>query len=130
MARKYLGGEGSPVVTSSDVKAIVDNWDQMEVEYQIVDVRSKADYEIGHIPYSINIPWACITETEHLRRLDPDRIVIVYSENGQTGQIAATLLNLLGYHAVDMKFGMMDWNTSYVDTSKQWDGAADYPVGI
>lgn len=130
MAREYFGGEGSPVIASSDVKAIVDNWDEKRVEFQIVDVRSIADYEIGHIPFSMNIPWMHIAETVHLRRLDPDRTVIVYSENGQTGEIAATVLNLLGYHAVDLKFGMMDWNSFYVDTSKQWDGAADYPVEI
>lgn len=128
MARKYLSGEGSPVILSSDVKAIVDDWNHKEVEYQVVDVRSKRDYETGHVPHSINIPWANIAEIKNLKKLDPNRTAIVYSENGQTGQMATTVLNLLGYHAVDMKFGMMDWNKAYVDSSKQWDGVAGYPV--
>ncbi|UCD94298.1 MAG: rhodanese-like domain-containing protein [Candidatus Zixiibacteriota bacterium] len=128
MARRYFGGEGSPVIAASDVKAIVDDWEQRKGEYQIIDVRSKADYEFGHIPYSINIPLAHVAEIENLRKLDPDQTIIVYCENGQSGEIAATVLNLLGYHAVDMIFGMMEWNKSLVDTLKQWDGAADYPV--
>jgi rhodanese-related sulfurtransferase len=128
MAIKYFSGEGSPVIPSTDVKAIIDDWEHKKVEYQIVDVRSKRDYETGHVPFSIHIPWAKIAERENLKKLDPSRTVIVYSENGQTGQLATTVLSLLGYHAVDMKFGMMDWNKAYVDKSKQWDGVAGYPV--
>lgn len=128
MARKYLSGEGSPVILSSDVKAIVDDWDHRKVEYQVVDVRSKRDYKRGHVPHSINIPWAKIAEIENLRKLDPSRTIIVYSDNGQTGQLTTTVLSLLGYHAVDMLFGMMDWNKAYVDSHNQWDGVARYPV--
>ena len=115
MARKYLAGEGSPIIRSSGVKAIVDNWDHKKAEYQIVDVRSERDYETGHVPNAINIPWVGIAEIENLRKLDPHRTVIVCSDSGQTGQLATTVLNLLGYHAVDMLFGMMDWNKAYVD---------------
>ncbi|OGC95009.1 MAG: hypothetical protein A2W25_02495 [candidate division Zixibacteria bacterium RBG_16_53_22] len=128
MARKYFAGEGSPVITSSDVKAIVDNWNRRGAEFQIVDARSKSDYESGHIPHSINIPWASIAESENLRHLDPKRTSIVYSENGQTGQLATTVLSLLGYKAVNMKFGMMDWNKLLVDSSQLWQGAAGYPI--
>jgi len=128
MARKYLAGEGSPIIRSSGVKAIVDNWDHKKAEYQIVDVRSKRDYETGHIPNAINIPWAEIAEIENLHKLDPHRTVIVCSDNGQTGQLATTVLNLLGYHSVDLLFGMADWNKAYVDNHNQWDGVARYPV--
>ena len=38
------------------------------------------------------------------------------------------MLNLLGYSAVAMKPGMMDWNKSHIDTSRRWDGTAGYPV--
>jgi rhodanese-related sulfurtransferase len=129
-AKRYFGGEGSPVISSSDLIAIIDNWGEEKTNYQIVDLRSKADYENGHIPYSFNIPCNQIAEIEYLRRLDPGRTIIVYSENGQTGEIGATLLNLLGYNALDLKFGMMDWNESYVVKAKLWDGTADYPVEI
>lgn len=128
LARKYLAGEGSPVIPSSDVKAIVDDWDHKKVEYQVVDVRSKRDYETGHVPRSINIPLAKIAEIENLRMLDPNKTAILCSENGQSGQMATTVLSLLGYKAVNMLFGMMDWNKAYVDKSKQWDGLAGYPV--
>ena len=94
----------------------------------MVDVRSRADYAKGHVPHSVNIPWTSVAEKSSLVQLDPNKTAILYSENGQTGQLATTVLSLLGYHAVDMKFGMMDWNKSCVDSSAQWNLAAGYPV--
>ncbi len=128
MGKKYLSEEGSPVIRSADVKAIIEDWGAKKVEYQLVDVRSSSDYEAGHVPHSVNIPWAKIAEIENLKKLDPQKIIVVYSENGQVGQLATTVLSLLGYHAVNMLFGMMDWNKAYVDSHKQWDGVANYPV--
>lgn len=128
MASKYLSGEGSPIIRSADVKALIDNWEQKKVEYQIIDVRPRKDYERGHVPKAINIPWKEIAEIENLRSLDPHRTVITCSDNGQIGQVAATVLNLLGYHAVNMLFGMMDWNQTHVDSLNLWDGVASYPI--
>jgi len=127
-ARTYLSGEGSPVIVASDVKAIVDDWDRKRVAYQILDVRSEADYAAGHVPHALWTPWGKLAEVENLKKLDPARTTIVCSENGQVGQLAATVLNVLGYPAVAMKFGMMDWNRQFVDPSKLWNGAAGYPV--
>ncbi len=129
-ARAYLAGAGSPIIRSSSIKGIVDDWDHKKAEYQIVDVRSKVDYEAGHVPRAINIPWTEIADTKNLRKLDPHRTVITFSDNGQTGQLAATVLNLLGYNAVNMLFGMMDWNKAYVDSPRQWDGAAGYRIAV
>jgi rhodanese-related sulfurtransferase len=116
-----------PTISSSDVEAIVDDWENINAEYQIVSVRTSTDYELGHIPHSINIPWTEISKTENLRRLDPNKTIIVYCYTGHTGQIASTLLNILGYNAINMKFGMMDWNLDAFQKTP-WDGIADYPV--
>ena len=128
MAIKYFAGEGSPIITSSDVKAIIDDWEHKKTEYQIVSVTSRKDYEKGHIPHAINISLSEIAEIDNLTKLIPNRTTIVYSDNGQAGQLAATVLNLLSYKAAALKFGMMDWNRSYVDISQQWDGTAAYPI--
>jgi rhodanese-related sulfurtransferase len=129
-AKRYFASEGSPIIRAAAVREIVDNWEEEAAEYQIVDVRSRRDYEKGHVPNAINIPLAEIAELRNLTKVDPNRMVIVYSENGQTGQMAATLLNLLGYRAVNMLFGMMDWNVAYVDWTARWDGAASYPITL
>jgi rhodanese-related sulfurtransferase len=126
-AIQYLA-EASPVIESSEVKALIDDWDHKKADYQILSVRSTESHERGHVPHAINIPWARIAELGNLKQLDPSRTIIVYSDNGQTGQSAATILSLLGYKAVNMMFGMADWNRASVDKSMLWDGVAAYPV--
>lgn len=127
-AKRYFEEEGSPVVRSQDVKGIVDRWPEERDRYQIVDVRSGSDYKKGHIPNAVSIPLKELTQRRNLSRLNPGKTVIVCSENGQTGQMASTVLNLLGYRAVNLLFGMMDWNSACVRGTDQWDGAAGYTV--
>lgn len=126
----FLSREGPLILSSSEVKAIVDDWASKESEYQIVDVRSADEYASGHVPHALHVPWRDIAEIDSLTKLDPGRTAIVYSENGQTGLLAATALNLLGYRAVAMRFGMMDWNAGQVAASRLWPGPADYPIEV
>ncbi|WP_456443710.1 rhodanese-like domain-containing protein [Caldithrix abyssi] len=76
---------------------------------QIISVRSADHYAIGHIPGAINIPWQEIAKVENLQKIDPNREVVVYCYTGHTGQIASTALNLLGYNAINLKWGIMSW---------------------
>jgi rhodanese-related sulfurtransferase len=89
-----------------------------------------ADYEAGHIPHAINIHWKELADPANLAKLDPNKTVIVYCYTGPTAQIASTVLNILGYSAINMKYGMMDWNTDCVSTGVVWDGVAVYPVQL
>ncbi|GEM_PF-879629 len=127
-ASQYLEGEGSPVISASEVRAVTDNWETDEGQYQIIDIRKEKDYRHGHIPHAVNIPWEKILEKSRLKKIDPEKTSIIYSENGQTGQMVTTVLNLLGYRSVNLKFGMMDWNSGYVDKSLIWEGGSHYPV--
>lgn len=76
---------------------------------QVVSVRAPGDYAKGHIPGAINIPWKEIGKIENLKKLDPTREIVVYCYTGHTGQYATTVLNMLGYDALNMKYGMMAW---------------------
>jgi rhodanese-related sulfurtransferase len=129
-ARAYLHSDASPVVSSADLKKILDDWEHERAHYQIVAAVSDSDYAYGHVPRALHVRWAEIAQLRHLRRLDPKKTTIVYSDNGQTGQSAATVLNLLGYPAVALKFGMMDWNLQCVPEARRWVGAAGYAVEL
>jgi len=107
-AQAYLGSGLGPVISVTDVKMIIDDPGQAD-DYIIVSVRSADDYAVGHVPGAINIPWRTIAEVDNLEKLDPDKTIIVYCYTGHTGQVACTVLNLLGYEAKNMKFGMMGW---------------------
>lgn len=95
--------------------------------YQIVSIRSAEDYEAGHIEGAINIPFKGIAKFDNLKRLDPDKKIAVYCYTGHTGAQATMILNLLGYEAYNVKFGMMAWNEEY---SSSYTPAPGLPVVV
>lgn len=99
------------IISSDKVKNIIDNWDQNKDRYQIVSVLSKSDFEVAHIPHSINIPIFNLMKPDQLKRIDPNKITLLYCKSGNFAQVSSTLLNLLGYNAVNIRYGMMDWNS-------------------
>jgi rhodanese-related sulfurtransferase len=97
----------------------------------IVSVRSADHYALGHVPGAINIPWNQIAKAENLAKLPADQPIVVYCYTGHTGQVAATVLNLLGYDVTNLKFGMMGWTADdTVLATSRYDPATspDYPV--
>ena len=62
----------------------------------LLDVRSKTDYDQGHVPGSINIPWR---EMGQVLRKYPDTKtpIYVYCQNGSRSRQAVNLLKRLGY---------------------------------
>jgi LPXTG-motif cell wall-anchored protein len=98
----------------------------------VVSVRAPEAYDLGHIPGAINIPWKGIAKPENLAKLPTDQPIVVYCYTGHTGQIAATVLRLLGYDVQNLKFGMMGWtlNDEVLGTTRfgPETAARDYPV--
>jgi rhodanese-related sulfurtransferase len=75
----------------------------------IVSVRAPDAYAVGHIAGAINIPWSQIAAPENLAKLPPDSPIRVYCYTGHTGQVATTVLGVLGYDVANIKYGMMGW---------------------
>ncbi|MCB2224431.1 MAG: hypothetical protein KQH83_09715 [Actinobacteria bacterium] len=76
----------------------------------IVSVRSAEDYALGHVDGAINIGWKSIATDEALDALPEGAPIVVYCYTGHTGQVAATVLRLMGYDVQNVKFGMMGWS--------------------
>lgn len=71
----------------------------LENEYVIIDVRTKEEYNEGHLVDAINIPYDEIDEDTDL---DKDKIVFVYCRSGNRSSIAYKTLNKLGYEVYDL----------------------------
>jgi rhodanese-related sulfurtransferase len=79
----------------------------------IISVRSASDYStLGHVPGAINIARDDLTNLDTLNKLDPDKDIVVYCYTGHSAGQATVILNMLGYNAKNMLFGMMGWNTA------------------
>jgi NADPH-dependent 2,4-dienoyl-CoA reductase/sulfur reductase-like enzyme/rhodanese-related sulfurtransferase len=75
--------------------------------YKVIDVRTVAEFENGHIPDAINIPGdelrARISEI-------PKTDLIINCQVGQRGHTATMLLNELGFDAANLDGGYVTWS--------------------
>lgn len=85
----------------------VTTWDkvlQMDHEnYLLVDVRTKFEYNNGHIEGAINIPLDNLRE--HLDELDKDKLIVVYCQVGLRGYLADRILSQRGYRVLNVTGG-------------------------
>lgn len=68
-------------------------------EYVILDVRTKEEYESGHIKEAINIPYDTINENTNL---DKNKNIFVYCRSGSRSKMAYDTLKKLGYTVYDL----------------------------
>ena len=65
---------------------------------QILDVRERTEWETGHIPGSVHVPYHDVRAVPE--GIDPDRPVAVICSSGQRSVVAASLLRRLGVQPV------------------------------
>ena len=68
-------------------------------EYVIIDVRTKEEYESGHIKDAIHIPY---TELNEELSLSKEKNIFVYCKSGNRSKIAYDTLKNLGYTVYDL----------------------------
>lgn len=66
----------------------------------IVDVRSTDEFNSGHIPGAIHIPyWSVFTRYDQIPT-PPDQLVILYCEHGPRAAVARFFLKIVGFEKV------------------------------
>ncbi len=79
----------------------------------LIDVRPKADYDLGHVPDAINIPLDVLFQPDNLAALPTDGTTIVLiCATGHTESMALGGLVALGYQPYALRFGSMGWRAS------------------
>ena len=79
-------------------------------DFLLVDVRSTREFNVGHIPGAISIPYRDIVAPENLAMLPKDKEIILYCNSGHESTKVLSILRMLGYNVNGMKWGMMGWN--------------------
>lgn len=100
----------NPAVKSA--KVVYESMIQVEdPSVTLVDIRLQTDYNKGHLPGAINIPFDNFANEEALKALDPTKTIILIDYNGHTASKATRILSILGYEAYAMKDGMRVWTS-------------------
>ena len=92
-------------ITAQEAKAIMDR----EEGYIILDVREQDEYDAGHIPGAILIPYTQIAEKAEEILTDKNQQILVYCRSGRRSKIAAEELLKLGYTDIKEFGGIIDW---------------------
>ena len=92
-------------ITAQEAKEIMDT----EAGYVILDVREQEEYDEGHIPGAILIPYTQISERAEEVLTNKDQLILVYCRSGRRSKIAAEALVELGYTNIKEFGGILDW---------------------
>lgn len=86
----------------------------------LLDVRTKEEFEKGHIPNALNIPVDSIRE--RIGELDKNKRIYIYCWGGQRGYLAQRILKQNGYNLLsNMSGGYQIWDVcrKEIEASKQ-----------
>jgi LPXTG-motif cell wall-anchored protein len=108
-ADKYLSSGKSPTIAADAVWENLNDGDASNDPF-ILSVRKPEDYAKGHLPGAVNILWKDVAKMENLAKLPADRPIVAYCYTGHTGEVATTVLGVLGYDVSNLKYGMMGWS--------------------
>lgn len=92
-------------ITAEDAKKIMDSGE----EHIILDTREKDEFDEGHIPGAILIPYTQIENKAEKMIPDKDAQILVYCRSGRRSKIASESLAKLGYTNVKEFGGIIDW---------------------
>ena len=92
-------------ITANDAKKIMDS----NTDIVILDVREQNEYDEGHIPGAILIPYTEIENKAESMIPDKNKEILVYCRSGRRSKIAAESLVKLGYTNVKEFGGIIDW---------------------
>jgi len=90
---------GIDTISAKKVSGYFDN-DQ----YIIIDIRDKEDYEKGHIPHAINIPYDECDEKGI--KLSKNKNYILYCERGGSSLLLARAMDREGFNVLSISGGI------------------------
>ena len=78
----------------------------------IIDVRTRAEYDQGHVPGAVNVPFTSLLFGSPHVPVDPDHEVVVYCGHGPRARLAAAGLRIRGFKNIRYLTGHMSRWTS------------------
>jgi len=98
--------KGFKTVSSDEFARIIGDTDTV----QLVDVRTKEEYEEGHISNALLIDYYSYNfEEQAIAKLSKEKTVAVYCRSGRRSAAATRKLVKLGYEVVNLDGGILAW---------------------
>lgn len=92
-------------ITAQQAKEIMDT----QEGYIILDTRTQEEYDTGHIPGAIVLPYDEVLKKAETVLPDKSQLILVYCRSGRRSKLAAEDLVKLGYTNIREFGGIIDW---------------------
>ena len=92
-------------ITAEEAKKIMDS----NQDFIILDVREQDEFDAGHVPDAILLPYTEIESKAAEILPDKDKQILVYCRSGRRSKIASEALVKLGYTNIKEFGGIIDW---------------------
>ena len=92
-------------ITAQQAKEMMDT----QKNYIILDTRTQEEYDEGHIPGAILIPYDEILQKAESVLTDKNQLILVYCRSGRRSKLASEDLVKLGYQNIREFGGIIDW---------------------
>ena len=92
-------------ISQEEAKKLLDT----EKDFILLDVRTRQEYEAGHIPGAILIPHDEVEDRAALELPKKDQLILVYCRSGNRSKQASQILANMGYTNVQEFGGINDW---------------------
>src|SRR4051812_43338660 len=108
-----------PEITAAEAKQLV------ESGAQLVDVRTDAEFDAGHIPGARHIPLADVQRESE--SLDRDKGVVLYCRSGNRSAPAADAFAASGWDAHSIEGGALAWSEAGLELDPEGGSVIDNP---
>ena len=92
-------------ITAQEAKEIMDT----QEGYVILDTRTQEEYDQGHIPGAVLLPYDEVLQKAETILTDKNQLILVYCRSGRRSKLAANDLVKLGYTNIKEFGGIIDW---------------------
>jgi len=98
------------------LKQVKDDWNYItpldfyntmyqKTDYMLIDLRDEVSFKKMHIKGAKHMYWLNILDEKILKRLPKNKLIVLICYVGHTSSQVLTLLKLLGYNVIAIKFG-------------------------
>ena len=118
---EYTTASGGVNTTIDAVFANLNDGDDTNNPF-IIDWRGSADYSVKHIKGAVNLALGDLVAKVNDGTIPTDKLIVNVCYSGQTASVATATLNLLGFDATNLKFGMCSVSSdpNFIPKSNNW----------
>jgi rhodanese-related sulfurtransferase len=122
--QEFLEGGYTALISSEALHSnLFDNYPRNDPF--VLSIRDPDLYEKGHIPGAVNIPYRYVFTGDNLSLLPGNKQIVVYDDTGHRSAEITALLNIYGYEAVSLVWGMVSWTSDPIVAPEFFEKADD-----